>query len=131
MKSLRKNAHGIAAILLTRTTREKHSSRLKDLTPAKFACNYMAACPAVLRDRTDGSYLIIGQACDADPVNLSQRIGTGEALIKISGELLEGALAKSVWKKRVKYGMAMVGGASLPYLPQLWTLLHSQFAFLN
>lgn len=118
-------------IFRARAVRKNHKAGLKDLTPSKFACTYTASCPAVFIDSSDGSYLIIGQACDVAPVNLSQRVGKEEALIRISGELLEGALAKSGWRRTIRYGMAIATGASLAYLPQVAALLYSQLGLLK
>ena len=119
------------AMFRARALFKKRNAGLRDLTPSKFACTYTMSCPAVLQDQSDGSYLIIGQACDAAPVNLSQRVGEEEALVRIPGELLEGALSKSGWRNTVQYGMAMAVGASLTCLPQLFSLLQSRLVLLK
>ena len=104
------------AIFRAKEVRKNRNAALKDLTPTRFACTYTMSCPAVFRDQSDGTYLIIGQACDARAVDLSQRVGREESLIRISGELLKGALAESWRESAIKYAGAMTLGASLTYL---------------
>jgi hypothetical protein len=115
--------YGIGATFHAKADRKKNQVTLKERTPKKYRCTYMAACPAVFEDPSNSNYVIIGRHCDPASENLSQRVGVQEAAVSISSALLKGSLAKPWWEHAIYYGMAVAVGSSLPYLPQILRLL--------
>ena len=67
--------------------------KLYDITPIKYRCaGASSMCPAVLNSEV-GTYVIIGKRINHETTELCSRVGPDEAVVEISSELLETALA--------------------------------------
>ena len=87
---------------------------LKELTPKK--CTFGPSCPAVFQQKSDNHYIIIGKICDPNTLNLTSRVGVGEMVVKISNQLLEGAVRASLAQRILTHAVAAMLGASSAFL---------------
>jgi len=63
--------------------------KLKEITPAKFACHTSSCCPAVFETEND-SYVIIGKVLsDSAKAQLKNRIADDEFVIEIPKGMID------------------------------------------